>query len=159
MPPSFCGCPDKKKKDERQSSNQISEQTKKNFRKFLKCPCDSKADSDYVGRITLDQQQTLIPIQNLKFINRITRSDVQLNSCPWFNLYNNPLITSIFDLQHKHQLNPNVFNDSLPNILYDAFILYQSKVTTVKNYFWEEEQKKRESERKMRDQQLKPNRR
>lgn len=157
VPPSCCGCPEKKKQDEKQSNNQMSEEFKKAFRLYMKCPCDSEKESNYVGRISLDENQVKIPIQSLKFVSRITKTEMK--SCMWNHLYNNPLVSAIFEFQHKHQQNPNLFDEHLPNVLYDGYLLYQSKLTSVKNYFFEEEQKRKETERKMRQQNLKPNRR
>lgn len=147
-PLNFCGCPDKAISNEKRQKASLSNNSKRQLRVYYKCNCDSALESDYIGKALIDPaDMTYRQADGFKsMIKRVTESEPI--TCPW-NEVTTPLMQAIYRYEHIKKQNEGAFNENLPNILYEAILMYEANKTRVYNYWFEEKEKKRETERKM----------
>ena len=122
--------------------------TKKALRQYYKCPCNKKEGNDKSLGYVLDKDDRWkLGEMMQEQVKKLTGTKPK--GCAWWSIQKDPFVAEVLHIFNLAKDYPNVFNESLPNCVYQGVIIYRGAHQRAQNWWVDYDIKKREEKERL----------
>lgn len=123
-------------------------ETKKALRQYYKCPCNKKERNDEtLGYVQDSKERWIMGDMLQEQVKKQTGSKPK--NCPWWSLQKDPFVSEVLHIFNLATDYPHVFNEDLPNCIYEGVIIYKSALQRSRNWWADYDERKREEKARL----------